>query len=382
MRYVTYKTLADWLGFSHETVRIWASEGKLDRHIIKNELHHSEDSVNAFLATIPQPGQRLQVEDFRRGVRLVTAKEAARWLGIEHVSLQTKISRKRFTGLRFESSWRFSTEALWIYKARRDNYITRDDVMHIFGCSQKVVSRWQREGILEPIQVRGAGLWRYFYKPEDVIRVIGEGLHLKVNLYIRQWLYETCASRRPPLTPAETMEYLGLSYAALNERIDDGDILFISLGGTSLANRRFSPVSVERALLNQRGWSPHDLQHVIGGTSAQINGWLQEELACTRHNHRGLAVRYACLAYILQPLLSPGIPARKWLAGREPGAGPLLTDTEVAEHFNLSVAHIHALAASGEFGGLRRPDGVWMFTPSRVNHASRKQLQGKIKALS
>jgi len=382
LRYVTYKTLADWLGFRPDTVRIWSRDGKLDKHIIKNELHHSEDSVNAFLATIPQAGQPLQVEDFRRGVRLVTAKEAARLLGIEHVSLHTKIARKRFTGLRFEKSWRFSTEALWIYKARRNNYLTRDDIMHIFGCSTQVTGRWQRKGILEAIQVRGAGHWRYYYKPEDVIRVLGQCLHLKTKQHIQQWLYETCASPRPPLTPADTMEYLGLNYAALNELAADGDILFISLGGTSLANRRFSPISVERALLNQRGWSPQDLQHVIGGTSAQINGWLREELMCTRHNHRGLAVRYACLTYILQPLLSPGIPARKWLAGREPGAGPLLTDTEVAEHFNLSVAHIHALAANGAFGGLRRPDGVWMFTPSRVNHASRKQLEEKIKSLS
>jgi len=375
MRYIRCRTLAEWLGFTPETVKGWANSGKLDKYYIMMELHHTEASVNALLASVSRgDSPPLRVDDFRDGVRLLTLKQTAKILGTTVLTLRTK-KHKRFSGLYIGCQWRFADRTIYSYLVRRDNYVTREDVMRIFSCSQRVTQRWERAGLLEPVQVRDTGSWKYYYLPADVMRVIQHCLPLKMRGSADQWLFEACVSPEPPLTTSQVVSLLGLARRELLAMTNKGWLFYLSLEGNR-PNRRFSRVSVERALLNQKPWTPQDIGNVIGAESTQVAAWLNSELACLVHNHIGLEYRYACMVAIVTPLLSPGIAARHWIARRQKKVPrPLFTMGEVAKHYGVTVGDVAFLAESSTLGGLRRPDGVWVFTESqlRMNHTTFKR---------
>jgi hypothetical protein len=375
VRLVSCSLLAEWLHFDTDTLRRWVVEGKLDAHKLNAALHHSEASINSFLACIPQDDPPLTVADFRNGTRLITSNQVAEILEIKPDSVLTKLRRGRFKGLGVGRHWRFVADSVWAYKAKRDNYFTREDVMRTFGCSTRVVDRWRKTHILEPIRIDGGGQWRYFYRPEDILRVVTLCLPRHAKHLAKQWLDDVRTSHTPPLTSPAAMEYLGLSYADLKDLRRKGGVFHLTLTGGKHEDARFTIAGLQRTLAAQKAWTPQEIDHVIGGGTKRINQWLEGSLACKLHDHRELDHRFACVVYVITPLLSPGLKARVWLAGRNNQQSPLISDGEAAAYYGVSVADVALLAERGTFAGLKRPDGVWMFTPSRLEHTSHKKME-------
>jgi hypothetical protein len=373
MRLVSCKMLGEWLGFSVDTLRKWVKLGKLDEHFVNGALHHSVPSINALLAHVSNEVQPLTVEDFRNGARLIPTRQTAAILTIAPSSVISKLHRHRFRGFNFEGNWRFLEETVWSYKARRENYFTRTDVMRIFGCSTRVIYRWENEGVLEAVQVSGGGQWRYFYTPQDVLRTVKMCLPTSAKHRAQEWLDEALASKQPPCSSLKAMEYLGITYVALKSLQKNGDIFYLLLANGRDA--RYSQASLRHALIAQKAWTPQELGHVIGGEPVQINRWLAGPLACKLHDHNDLEYRYVCLVAVLPPLLSPGLTPRMWLGRRTDRHPPLIPIDAAAKHFDVSTSHLALLAEAGAIGGLRRPDGVWMFTPSRLARYSQAKMR-------
>lgn len=373
VRYVRSATLSDWLGFDKQTLTRWTKRGQLTAVTIMDVQHFTETSINELLKEASEKGgdTPLTIADFKQGVRLVTTDHAAKVLDLHWRVVQLKLREGQFKGFRFNGDWRISNITLNTLAAQGSDHFTSKEVLRLFNCSTAILADWETRGLLTPVTFPSKPRYR-FYAQQEVYDLVRHNLPINAIHLATDWIKEVMTSQQPPFTTAETCEQLGLNQSQLLTLVRARKLLCMNLTDGRNSRRRFSRESVAREFLRQPALTPQDIADITGGKPEQITTWLQTSLNCPLHDHLTTELEYrtACMAHILQPLLSPGATARRWLSGRAASKRPLLTDQQAAERLRVSTADIAKLAASGKIWGLRRPDGVWMFDYSRIRETS------------
>jgi hypothetical protein len=374
VRFVRSRTFGEWIGFSTDALSDWMAAGRLDKYVISKELHHSEASIDAFMADVALKSgvEPVTVADFKRGLRLLNSEQAASILGITLGTIYQRLTHKRLSGFRFNHVWRFSQDVIWEQVAAKNKYMTREDLEALFNCSSATIQNWEKEGLLQPVLLTLSGRRRY-YSPIGVRRLTRHCLPITAKHLADRWIADANTGR--PFTTQEACEYLGCGPGKLRKLAANGRILYVSFSETRTSNKRYSRVSVESELLRQPAVTPVEIGNIIGcDDSRQVSAWLSGPLMCSLHrssHEQGLEYRQACLVNILTPLLSPGAAPLHWLNGRKTTTKPLITDAQVAAHYGVPVDDVTLVARCGKFWGLRRPDGVWVFSMSRLNETKR-----------
>lgn len=363
MQYISSKKLAEWLGFDSEAVTRWAKAGQLDKHTRFGTPHHSEAAINAFLAklALAQGVKPVTVQDFKNGVRLLTTHQVAPLFSITTEVLRSWLAAGALGGFHIAYEWRIPSNIVTERIAALNDYVTREEVMAIFNCSDTLVQQWEQAGLIVRPEERIP-----CYTRDSVSSQVLRCLPSPNPDLVNRWIFEAAVSSNLPFTTSGACEYLGLHKYTLWDMAKKGEILHLTLSKGKYPKKRYAPVSIERAFLRQPALTPNDIVHIVGGTSAQVSEWLRGPLKCPLHNHRRLEFRSACMVNIIAPLLSPGMTARNWLSGRDMSTSPLITDEEVAARYGVAAAVIGELASSGELLGLRRPDDVWVFGERRL----------------
>lgn len=378
-RFVSCRKIAEWWKFTPETISTVLKFAGLKTRLILGQLHFYENEVEAFLAqACAGQGRAPTIEDFRRGLRLITSAEAADMLQTTLSTLSTRRYRGEIFGMKLGYELRFTPESIHEYLLKRDECITNDELPQVFGCSSNNLSRWQHTGILTPIFRQGLGHQRNYYRHEDILRAIAALLPPNRKHLAKQWLLEVSVSACRPLTTTEVATYLGIPRAAVEKMARDLEILEIGLSGDGKGNRRFSPVSIERVFLAQEVYTPQMIGEVIGATPEEVTAWQRQEMKCHLHNHGVTEYRQACLVSTVAPLLGPKIKPLMWLRGRrDTNNRPLVSMTALADKYGVPEKEIIHLASIGALGGIRLPNGTWMFSDVKLE----RNAPGKLRAL-
>jgi hypothetical protein len=379
-RFLSCRKIAEWWGFTPETISTILKSAGLQSRLILGELHFYESQVEAFLARASEAqGPAPTIEDFRNGLRLLTSVEAAALLHTTPSTLSTRRHRGELFGLKLGYELRFTPASIREYQQKREECITNDEIPQVFGCSNNNLSKWERAGILAPIFRQGLGHRRNYYRYADILRAITTLLPPHTKHLAEQWLLEVSVSARPPFTTREAMAYLGLPRAVVEKMAQDLELFEIGLSGDGTGDRRFSPVSIERAFLAQEVYTPQRIGETIGATGEEVARWQHAgTMTCREHNHYKTEYRQACLVSIVTPLLGRKVKPLMWLRGRRDANNrPLVSMTRMARRYDVSEKDIVYLASIGALGGIRLPNGRWMFSDTKLG----RNEPGKMRAL-
>ncbi|HET6747442.1 MAG TPA: helix-turn-helix domain-containing protein [Candidatus Saccharimonadales bacterium] len=356
MELVTSTRLADKLRITADTLAQWRRVGFLaPAETINNTNHYKITNVDEILQRgATNLNHKISAKDVLWGkVVLLPIGDAAEKLGTSTNALRHRIERGRFGAIKLLSEWRVLEADVdrFLMQANNPDYISREEVAHIFGSRLDYVKERIQSGELRCVTIPGKPIRRPVTL-ESILALLQKLIPKWVDA--KEWIAERKKDERPLIGLREFERFLGLSANTGQNVLKDGRIAYLQTEGGLI---KISPVSANRLLDRQTPLNVGQVAAIFGvDEDTAAKAWQSGDLECTLHHHSDKKLRQACVVEMLRDCLSPGVTQRiKWCEQRLRDPSPLLSVAEAAAFFDVSEKQVTHFLQSGKLRGVKLP---------------------------